>query len=109
MEEISAIQMFEIIRREGVERGERMDKAISDSNELSMVSHSLLREELADVKKILENHTIDIEFINDLKKKANWGWSTAKFLAMVAGWIAGIVVSLYEGWQFLREYFLKNG
>jgi hypothetical protein len=57
------------------------------------------------LKVTTDSHTLDINYVNDLKEKASWSWNTAKFLTGFSIGAFGLIQVIYHGFIFLKEYF----
>lgn len=70
-----------------------------------------LKTEIKAIKTTVTEHSLDIAYVNDLKKKAGWGISAMKFLAWLSGWCWGLVIAYHLVIEFVKEHFnyFKHG
>ncbi len=63
-----------------------------------------LKTKMVAIETITTAHSLDIAYVNDLKRKAGWGWSTAKFIATLSTWIIGVIWFLNICWVYIKDF-----
>ena len=95
----------------GVESTEwRKQNDIENSLFRKFVADSIaeINKKISDLKITTDSHTLDINYVNELKEKASWSWNTAKFLTGFSIGAFGLITAIYHAFLLLKDYF-KNG